>query len=126
MGSRLDRFVVGDKNRRVNMKILVAIVMIMVLMVGSVYAEKPVKTEGTNWTTPSSSANSFLNKYGTHEHDVPQKRTEYGIGADIEYQFNKTHSVVLENKIDLNNRNDDSKLKYDHSHYLVYKLTLGN
>lgn len=81
-------------------KILLTIAIVM-FMGGLAIAET---TEGTAWTTPSSSLNSALNQYGTHNHQYDDYDMPMGIGADVTiYEFNENVSVKGEGKYDFNN-----------------------
>ena len=74
-------------------------------------------TEGTQWQTPSSSLNNWLDKYAQHSHGIPARENPMGLGLDIDYVFTDTYSTALEYRYDFENE--------EHATYLVGKITLG-
>ena len=119
------------------MRILISLLMLVsVSLCGfNVMAEEsalPVwKSQGIG-CIDAETANAFFNQTDVldHTHDVAipvqdqyERDTEYGVGFDLEYILNDTHSIVLENKVDFNSKTDG---EFERSHYVVWKMTIGN
>jgi hypothetical protein len=67
-------------------------------------------TSDTNWTTPNSSVNTFLNEYGTHAHgydQISKYKAPLGLGVDLTlYEFQVANvgvGVGVDSTYDLNN-----------------------
>lgn len=89
------------------MKVFALVLVLAVLMVSTLSASE---TSGTNWTTPSSSANSWLNQYATHGHGYDQTskyKSPLGLELDVTLYrmdiLNVPCAVGVDTTYDMNN-----------------------